>query len=237
MSFTGLITLMLALHGAPPIASAPGALREVFPGVRADAAAKLVEFDGQITPMLVKDDRAPLFFLEVLACAPNTREHEAFVITTARPSHIHAALLLIGLTPGSPGSWKVADGKLEPIQPTGDRLAVTLAWTDKDGNEIEQDPLDWIVSTTSKFAFKDAERALAAKNNQPAPGWLFAGSKAGGERAAAIFSIIETCKLNGVEPFAYMSDTMQKIAEGWPNSRIDEIMPWAWNPLAQHKAA
>src|SRR5450631_410566 len=67
--------------------------------------------------------------------------------------------------------------------------------------------------------------------------WLFAGSKAGGERAAAIYSIIETCKLNGVEPFAYISGVMQKIAEGWPNSRIDELMPWAWSPIDQQKAA
>jgi transposase len=67
--------------------------------------------------------------------------------------------------------------------------------------------------------------------------WLFAGSKAGGERAAAIYTIIETCKLNGVEPFAYISSVMQKIAEGWPNSRIDELMPWAWSPVAQQKAA
>jgi transposase len=67
--------------------------------------------------------------------------------------------------------------------------------------------------------------------------WLFAGSKAGGERAAAIYTIIETCKLNGVEPFAYISSVIQKIAEGWPNSRIDELMPWAWSPVAQQKAA
>jgi transposase len=67
--------------------------------------------------------------------------------------------------------------------------------------------------------------------------WLFAGSKAGGERAASIYSIIETCKLNGVEPFAYISSVMQRIAEGWPNSRIDELMPWAWSPAAQQKAA
>lgn len=67
--------------------------------------------------------------------------------------------------------------------------------------------------------------------------WLFAGSRAGGERAAAIFSIIETCKLNGVEPFAYISDVMQRIAEGWPNGRIDELMPWAWSNIAQQKAA
>lgn len=67
--------------------------------------------------------------------------------------------------------------------------------------------------------------------------WLFAGSKAGGERAAAIYSIIETCKLNNVEPFAYITDVMHKIAAGWPNSRIDELMPWAWNPAAEKMAA
>ena len=67
--------------------------------------------------------------------------------------------------------------------------------------------------------------------------WLFTGSKAGGERAAAIYTIIETCKLNGVEPFAYISSVIQKIAEGWPNSRIDELMPWAWRSVAQQKAA
>ena len=67
--------------------------------------------------------------------------------------------------------------------------------------------------------------------------WLFAGSKVGGERAASIYSIIETCKLNGVEPFAYISSVMQRIAEGWPNSRIDELMPWAWSPATQQKAA
>ena len=48
---------------------------------------------------------------------------------------------------------------------------------------------------------------------------------------------IHLIKLNRVEPFAYISDTMQKIAEGWPNSRIDEIMPWTWSPADQQKAA
>lgn len=63
--------------------------------------------------------------------------------------------------------------------------------------------------------------------------WLFAGSKAGGERAAAIYAIIETCKLNGVEPLAYITDVMQKIASDWPNSRIDELMPWTWSKPVQ----
>ena len=72
-----------------------------------------------------------------------------------------------------------------------------------------------------------AERAIRAiaigrKN------WLFAGSKAGGERAAAIYSVIETAKLNGLEPQAYIADVIEKIASGWPASRWDELMPWNW---------
>lgn len=58
--------------------------------------------------------------------------------------------------------------------------------------------------------------------------WLFAGSKAGGERAAAIHSVIEIAKLNGLEPQAYIADVIEKIASGWPASRWDELMPWNW---------
>ena len=46
--------------------------------------------------------------------------------------------------------------------------------------------------------------------------WLFAGSQTGGEGAAAIYSVIETVKLSGVEPEAYMADVIAKIAAGWP---------------------
>jgi transposase len=67
--------------------------------------------------------------------------------------------------------------------------------------------------------------------------WLFAGSKAGGERAAAIYSVIETAKLNGVEPQAYIADVIEKIASGWPASRWDELMPWNWAPKEQPPVA
>jgi len=60
--------------------------------------------------------------------------------------------------------------------------------------------------------------------------WLFAGSKSGGERAAAIYTVIEACKLNGVEPQAYVADVIAKIAGDWPASRWDELMPWNWCP-------
>src|SRR3546814_8392178 len=66
--------------------------------------------------------------------------------------------------------------------------------------------------------------ALGRKN------WLFAGSKAGGDRAAAIYSVIESAKLNGLEPQAYIADVMAKIAGNWPAARWDELMPWNWQP-------
>ncbi len=57
---------------------------------------------------------------------------------------------------------------------------------------------------------------------------LFAGHDEGGRTWARIASVIETCKLNGVEPYAYLRDTLTAIANGHPAARIDEIMPWAY---------
>jgi transposase len=57
---------------------------------------------------------------------------------------------------------------------------------------------------------------------------LFAGSDGGGEHWAIIASLIETCKLNGVDPHAYLIDVISKIVNGHPNSRIDELLPWAY---------
>ena len=57
---------------------------------------------------------------------------------------------------------------------------------------------------------------------------LFAGHDEGGRTWARIASIIETCKLNSVNPYAYIRDTLVAIANGHPASRIDELMPWAY---------
>ena len=41
-------------------------------------------------------------------------------------------------------------------------------------------------------------------------------------------SLVETCKLNGVDPQRYFADLLTRLVNGWPNSRIDELMPWCW---------
>ena len=61
---------------------------------------------------------------------------------------------------------------------------------------------------------------------------LFAGHDEGGRTWARIASLIETCKLNGVDPFAYLAATLEAIADGHPAARIDELMPWAFSQLS-----
>ena len=65
---------------------------------------------------------------------------------------------------------------------------------------------------------------------------LFAGSDGGGQHWAVIASLVETCKLNGVEPHAYLSDVLTRIAEGHPNRRLDELLPWAYASAQDLKA-
>ena len=63
---------------------------------------------------------------------------------------------------------------------------------------------------------------------------IFAGSEAGGNRAAAMYSILQTAKLNGVNPQAYLTNTLARIADGHPINPISELMPWVYQPpLAQ----
>ncbi len=65
---------------------------------------------------------------------------------------------------------------------------------------------------------------------------LFAGSDGGGEHWAVIASLIETCKLIGVEPQAYLADVITKIINGHRNSKIDELLPWAYPAAPALKA-
>ena len=74
----------------------------------------------------------------------------------------------------------------------------------------------------ARYGQNDREIALNRKNA------LFAGCDRGAANWAAIASLIETCKLNGVDPQAYIADVLTKLVNLWPASRIDDLMPWAW---------
>jgi transposase len=60
--------------------------------------------------------------------------------------------------------------------------------------------------------------------------FLFLGSDRGGDRAAAIYTIIETAKLNGLNPESYLATVLGRLARGHPNNRLDELLPWNFQP-------
>ena len=64
--------------------------------------------------------------------------------------------------------------------------------------------------------------ALGRKN------FLFAGSDAGAHRLAVYYSLMRSCALNKVCPFEYLRDVIIKLASGWPDARIDELLPHLW---------
>ena len=57
---------------------------------------------------------------------------------------------------------------------------------------------------------------------------LFAGTEDGAENWAIVASLIETCKFHSIDPQRYLTDVLTKLANQWPNSRIDELLPWVW---------
>lgn len=71
--------------------------------------------------------------------------------------------------------------------------------------------------------------ALGRKNH------LFAGSDSGAKRWATICSLIETAKLNSVEPHAWLADVLQRMVDGHPVNQLGELLPWNWSPQTPAK--
>lgn len=193
-------------------------LENVFPHVRADVDAKVVEFDGRV-PIVLTDADAPDVYLEVIVCTPDTKEHEALVVTPALPSHVHAALLLIGLEPGEPGSWTFVGEGLEgewiAHDPTGDSVRVELIYTDEEGVEHAATPSAWV-------------RHMVTHEPLPDEPFTFAGSKMidrgfGGE----LYDADGTGVLIGLATFG--SETVAWPRTFSPDSATDEPV-WVANP-------
>ena len=122
-------------------------------------------------------------------------------------------------------------------------LAALEAWLREERSRLSRSasvakPIDYMLKRWDRFArFIDdgricltnnaAERALRgfALNRKNS---LFAGSDGGGEHWAVIASLIETCKLVGIDPQAYLTDVIIKLVNGHLNSKIDDLLPWAY---------
>jgi hypothetical protein len=104
------------------------------------------------------------------------------------------------------------------------------------GNDVAK-AMDYMLKRWSAFTrFLDDGR-ICLSNNAAERGvrgialgrksWLFCGSDRGGERAAVMYSLIVTAKMNDVDPQAWLADVLDRIAEH-PVQRLDELLPWNW---------
>ncbi len=152
---------------APEAAAPVSGPREVFPGVRVDREKKMVEFDGTI-PINAHTEPELKVFLEATVCSWDSKEHESLVVTKAKPSQVHAALLLVGLKPGRPGFWRLEEKTWVGVPPEGDEVSVKFVMTNADGAEREEDAAEWIVNSKDGRSLRQSD--ADAK-------WLFAGSR------------------------------------------------------------
>ena len=90
---------------------------------------------------------------------------------------------------------------------------------------------DGRICLTNNAAERELRRVALGRKS-----WLFAGSDRGGERAAAMYSLIATAKLNDVDPRAWLADVLARIA-AHPASRLHELLPWNWKPPVQIQRA
>ena len=64
----------------------------------------------------------------------------------------------------------------------------------------------------------------------PDSGHYEVASDGGAARWAVVASLLATAKLNAVEPFAYLRDVLERMSNGHPMSRLDDLLPWNWTP-------
>ena len=145
-----------------------------------------------------------------------------------------------------------ADRRLAIRREQAAPLVATLeAWMREERRKLSRHSdvagaMDYMLKRWDAFArFLDDGRICLSNNAaERAPrgialgpkAWLFAGSDRGGDRAAFMYGLIVTAKLNDVDPQAWLADVLARIA-GHPVQKIDELMPWNWRkPNSVHDA-
>ena len=163
-------------------ASRPARKNVKIPGLVINFQKRCVDIEGSICL-----DRGSL---ELIACTRGSKEHESIVAVKARPMHIHAALLLLGATPGNPAMRKPIDKEEKrwiDIPPKGDSVDVFLVFKNKAGKLVEHRISDFV--TRSKETFE--QKPGAGDDIEFPHTFLFAGS---------------LLRSNGPGPRTYVSD-------------------------------
>lgn len=157
----------------------------VFPHVRVNRAQKAVEFDGKV-PWDFHNPDTPRTELELLVCLPmRDKEHESLVMSEAKGADVHAALLMVGFEPGSPGRLEFGEGKddkLKRIAPVGPIVSVSFRYL-KDGTEHADDPRSWVTDehATPRERLEETDD-VDLFSRCPTFSMVFGGSKVGQKR-------------------------------------------------------
>ncbi len=122
---------------------------------------------------------------------------------------------------------------IEALEPWLRARLETLSQKSKlaEGDPLRARPLGGSHPLPRRRPHRDRLQHRRARHPTPALGrknHLFAGSDGGAEHWAVLASLIETCKLNDLDPEAYLADVIIRIVGGHPMSRLDELLPWAY---------
>ena len=121
-------------------------------------------------------------YLELIACTKDSKEHESIIAVDGKPSHMHAALLLLRATPGNPAMSKmIKEGQWLDLPPKGSEVDVFLAFKDAEGVMAERPISDFIVRASDEEIFRTdgqtGDKAAEEKGRFPTHTFLFAGSQ------------------------------------------------------------
>jgi hypothetical protein len=136
------------------------------------------------------------------------------------------------IPPGAHGgnidNWRIGAGAVMyyPIAVDGALFSVGDPHVSQGDGELSGTAIE--ASLDVPFAERALRCVALGRRN-----WTFCGSDRGGERAAAIYSLIATAKLNDIDPEAWLADVLRRINDH-PASKLDELLPWRWQ---RHTAA
>lgn len=119
-----------------------------------------------------------------------------------------------------------------PRAPPKTPLGQAMTYTINQWNQLRRFLEDGRLELTNNGAERALRAVAVGRSN-----WMFAGSDAGARRAAVLYTIIGTCKLHGVDPFAHLRDVLDKLSHDWPQSRLRELLPDAWDQTRTRAAA
>jgi transposase len=110
-------------------------------------------------------------------------------------------------------------------------IGKAIAYTLKRWAELTRFTQDGRICLSNNAAERALRGVAVGRHN-----WTFAGSDRGGERAAAVYTLIETAKLNGIDPQAWLADVLARLPDH-PAKRVDQLLPWTWRNHWQPAAA